>query len=177
MQHQNAIMMSAQDALPTPLWPSSQLATGLSPLAPRSGLERSDFVHWHRRDDYLIGTEETITCAGGSSAYWGEADSRYLISDVVSRSQRVGEADITYHPIMTRFAPQSALSQTFAVAQFSSSSACDIDLGSHPTDRSPSRGTQPPSPRQRDPRRCGRSGARSAAPVPACYLFDHLYPS
>jgi hypothetical protein len=29
--------------LPTPLWPSSQLATGLSPLAPRSGLERSDF--------------------------------------------------------------------------------------------------------------------------------------
>ena len=44
MQHQNAIMMSAQDALPTPLWPSSQLATGLSPLAPRSGLERSDFV-------------------------------------------------------------------------------------------------------------------------------------
>jgi len=24
---------------------SSQLATGLSPLAPRSGLERSDFVH------------------------------------------------------------------------------------------------------------------------------------
>src|SRR5215469_13102547 len=37
--------------LPTPLWPSSQLATGLSPVAPRSGLERSDFVHWHRRDD------------------------------------------------------------------------------------------------------------------------------
>jgi hypothetical protein len=37
--------------IPTPLWPSSQLATGLSPLAPRSGLERSDFVHWHRRDD------------------------------------------------------------------------------------------------------------------------------
>jgi len=38
--------------LPTPLWSSSQLATGLSPLAPRSGLERSglerrDFVHWH----------------------------------------------------------------------------------------------------------------------------------
>src|SRR5215472_7436894 len=33
--------------LPWPLWPSSQLATGLSPLAPRSGLERSDFVHWH----------------------------------------------------------------------------------------------------------------------------------
>src|SRR6516165_10751527 len=30
--------------LPTPLWPSSQLATGLSPVAPRSGLERSDFV-------------------------------------------------------------------------------------------------------------------------------------
>ena len=33
--------------LPSPLWPSSQLATGLSPLAPRSGLERSDFVLWH----------------------------------------------------------------------------------------------------------------------------------
>jgi hypothetical protein len=33
--------------LPSPLWPSSQLATGLSSLAPRSGLERSDFVHWH----------------------------------------------------------------------------------------------------------------------------------
>jgi hypothetical protein len=30
--------------LPTPLCLSSQLATGLSPLAPRSGLERSDFV-------------------------------------------------------------------------------------------------------------------------------------
>src|SRR6516164_10418539 len=30
--------------LPTPLWLSSQLATDLSPLAPRSGLERSDFV-------------------------------------------------------------------------------------------------------------------------------------
>src|SRR6516164_2647724 len=39
--------------LPTPLWPSSQLATGLSPLAPRSGLERSDFVHWHRREGCL----------------------------------------------------------------------------------------------------------------------------
>src|SRR4029077_12966530 len=34
--------------LPTPLCLSSQLATGLSPLAPRSGLERSDFVLWHR---------------------------------------------------------------------------------------------------------------------------------
>ena len=34
--------------LPTPLWPSSQLATGPSPLAPRSGLERSDFVLWHK---------------------------------------------------------------------------------------------------------------------------------
>ena len=39
--------------LPLPLWPSSQLATGLSPLAPRSGLERSDFVHWHIADDGL----------------------------------------------------------------------------------------------------------------------------
>ena len=36
--------------LPSPLWPSSQLATGLSPLAPRSGLERSDFVHWQPSD-------------------------------------------------------------------------------------------------------------------------------
>src|SRR5262249_11917006 len=36
--------------LPSPLWPSSQLAIGLSPLAPRSGLERSDFVRWHDRD-------------------------------------------------------------------------------------------------------------------------------
>src|SRR6516164_1952126 len=34
--------------LPTPLWLSSQLATGLSSLAPRSGLERSDFVPWHK---------------------------------------------------------------------------------------------------------------------------------
>ena len=33
--------------LPTSLCLSSQLATGLSPRAPRSGLERSDFVHWH----------------------------------------------------------------------------------------------------------------------------------
>ena len=30
--------------LPTPLCLSSQLATGLAPRAPRSGLERSDFV-------------------------------------------------------------------------------------------------------------------------------------
>src|SRR6516225_4907940 len=41
--------------LPSPLRPSSQLATGLSPLAPRSGLERSDFVHWHPRDDWSTG--------------------------------------------------------------------------------------------------------------------------
>src|ERR1700730_4842571 len=34
--------------LPTPLCLSSQLATGLSPRAPRSGLEPSDFVHWHQ---------------------------------------------------------------------------------------------------------------------------------
>jgi len=34
--------------LPTPLRLSSQLATGLSPRAPRSGLERSDFVRWHQ---------------------------------------------------------------------------------------------------------------------------------
>ena len=27
---------------------SSQSATSLSALAPRSGLERSDFVHWHK---------------------------------------------------------------------------------------------------------------------------------
>src|SRR5262249_25946912 len=33
--------------LPTPLCLSSQLATRLSPRAPRSGLERSDFVLWH----------------------------------------------------------------------------------------------------------------------------------
>jgi len=32
--------------LPTPLCLSSQPATGLSPLVPRSGLERSDFVPW-----------------------------------------------------------------------------------------------------------------------------------
>ena len=36
--------------LPSPLGPSSQLATGLSPLVPRSGLERSDFVLWHPSD-------------------------------------------------------------------------------------------------------------------------------
>src|SRR5438445_6270804 len=36
--------------LPAPLWLSSQLATGLSPRAPRSGLERSDFVLWHDPD-------------------------------------------------------------------------------------------------------------------------------
>src|SRR6516225_7559693 len=36
--------------LPTPLWLSSQLATGLSPLAQRSGLERSDFAPCPLRD-------------------------------------------------------------------------------------------------------------------------------
>jgi len=36
--------------LPTPLCLSSQLATGLSPRAPRSGLERSDFVRWPDAD-------------------------------------------------------------------------------------------------------------------------------
>jgi hypothetical protein len=38
--------------LSSPLWPSSQPATGLSSLAPRSGLERSDFVRWYRPDTY-----------------------------------------------------------------------------------------------------------------------------
>jgi hypothetical protein len=52
--------------LPSPLWPSSQLATGLSAVAPRSGLERSDFVHWHfpdartkNRERRIIGLERT----------------------------------------------------------------------------------------------------------------------
>ena len=52
--------------LPTPLWPSSQLATGLSPLAPRNGLKRSDFVPCHfpdarakNRERRIIGLERT----------------------------------------------------------------------------------------------------------------------
>jgi hypothetical protein len=51
---------------PTPLWPSSQLATGLSPLAPRSGLEHGDFVPGHfpdartkNRERRIIGLERT----------------------------------------------------------------------------------------------------------------------
>ena len=54
--HGSSILSEVDDTsilrteLPTPLWPSSQPATGLSPLAPRSGLERSDFVHWHFSD-------------------------------------------------------------------------------------------------------------------------------
>jgi len=46
--------------LPSPLWPSSQLATGLSPLAPRSGLERSDFVLWHFSDAVIANREGRI---------------------------------------------------------------------------------------------------------------------
>jgi hypothetical protein len=53
--------------LSTPLCLSSQLATGLSPLAPRSGLERSDFVHWH-----ISHTSLTV----GVSAMWSVAESR-----------------------------------------------------------------------------------------------------
>src|SRR6516165_2376830 len=41
--------------LPSPLWPSSQLASGLSSLAPRSGLERSDFVPWSFEHSVLRG--------------------------------------------------------------------------------------------------------------------------
>ena len=44
--------------LPAPLWLSSQLATGLSPRAPRSGLERSDFVHWH--NPAVLGTGKPV---------------------------------------------------------------------------------------------------------------------
>src|SRR6516164_6895828 len=47
--------------LPSPLWPSSQLATGLSSLAPRSGLERSDFVRWHPSDAVIMRREGRIT--------------------------------------------------------------------------------------------------------------------
>jgi len=46
--------------LPSSLWPSSQLATGLSPLAPRSGLERSDFVLWHFSDAVIANREGRI---------------------------------------------------------------------------------------------------------------------
>ena len=49
-----------------PLWLSSQLATDLSPLAPRSGLERSDFVRWPlaANDGHLVAVE-----------HWGNAGS------------------------------------------------------------------------------------------------------
>jgi len=49
---ESSILSEVNDAsilrtgLSTPLSPFSQLATGLSALAPRSGLERSDFVPW-----------------------------------------------------------------------------------------------------------------------------------
>ena len=59
--------------LPTPLWPFSQLTTGLSPLAPRSGLERSDFVRWHKPEPAesstirsLPGDNQTFSNAGST---------------------------------------------------------------------------------------------------------------
>ena len=56
--------------LPSPLWPSSQLASGLSSLAPRSGLERSDFVPWHP-SDVLLGNVSVGYPAVGGRAYMG----------------------------------------------------------------------------------------------------------
>ena len=56
--------------LPSPLWPSSQLATGLSPLAPRSGLKRSDFVHWHPSDAVIMRREGLITGLEQTHLQW-----------------------------------------------------------------------------------------------------------
>jgi len=55
--------------LPSPLWPSSQLATGLSPLAPRSGLERSDFVRWHIATDVLAVLKVRYGVGSSASTY------------------------------------------------------------------------------------------------------------
>jgi hypothetical protein len=46
-RHAETIRTLGQPASSNPPALSSQLASGLSALAPRSGLERSDFVLWH----------------------------------------------------------------------------------------------------------------------------------
>src|SRR6266446_6072176 len=61
--------------LPAPLWLSSQLATGLSPRAPRSGLERSDFVLWHRPDEPIT-IERVGSLALSGPAYIGPEPTR-----------------------------------------------------------------------------------------------------
>jgi hypothetical protein len=43
--HQSLVESGVPKRETMPLWLFAQLATGLSPLAPRSRLERSDFVH------------------------------------------------------------------------------------------------------------------------------------
>ena len=55
--------------LPSPLWPSSQLAIGLSALAPRSGLERSDFVQWHIAADVLAVLKVRYGVGSSASTY------------------------------------------------------------------------------------------------------------
>jgi len=76
--HGSSILSEVDDTsilrteLPTPLWPSSQPATGLSPLAPRSGLERSDFVHWHFSDAVITNREGRIIGLSRTCLQWRE---------------------------------------------------------------------------------------------------------
>src|SRR5438132_4355209 len=58
--------------LPASLWLSSQLATGLSPRAPRSGLERSDFVPWHLAAESA--SRRVFRCSGRSGPVTGRPD-------------------------------------------------------------------------------------------------------
>ena len=64
--------------LPTPLWPSCQLATGLSPLATRSGLGRSDFVHWHIADHVLAALTVRYGVSSSAASYFDECPASAL---------------------------------------------------------------------------------------------------
>ena len=76
--HESSILSEADDTsilgtgLPTPLWPSCQLATGLSPFAPRSGLGRSDVVHWHIADHVLAALKVRYGVSSSAASYFDE---------------------------------------------------------------------------------------------------------
>jgi hypothetical protein len=101
--------------LPTPLCLSSQLAPGLSPLAPRSGLERSDFVLWHVPDE-LIEIERIGSLAFSGRAYNGweptRLDPRLPFEGRVRNGSEWWRAD---HPVSqsdNAFAPIPAVRAT-----------------------------------------------------------------
>ena len=76
--HESSILSEADDTsilgtgLPTPLWPSCQLATGLSPLAQRSGLGPSDFVHWHIAVHVLAALKVRYGVSSSAASYFNE---------------------------------------------------------------------------------------------------------